>query len=156
MKELLYTIEPQAGGGGTTIIIALIAALGGLAGMLALLRRPGTGGQRNQRLVGAMLLFFAFIIGGSTAFFSWLDLRRTGPVFIYRDAVETPFGKAAFRDISRVYIHLDQQPSRINPNQPRQQTRLLVIEERQGKTHVFSEERYDIAAMMERLKAAME
>jgi hypothetical protein len=155
MEELLHTIEPSGSSELSTILIAIFVALGAAAATFALLRTSATGGQRSRILAGAMLLFFLFLISSSTAFFSWLKMQKVGPVKIYRHAVETPYGKAAFQDIKNIYIHLDQQPSRINPNQARRQTRLLVIEERQGKAHLLSEEDYDIMEVMAKLKKAM-
>ena len=155
MEDILYTIEPNSSGDRLTIIVALLAALGALAGMFALLRTPSTGDQRNRRMLGAMLLFFVVLIASGTSFFSWLKTRKVSTITIYNDAVETPYGKVAFRNIKNASIETDRQPSFVNPSRATRQTKLLLIEEMDGKAHVMSEKDYDLQNIMSKLKKAV-
>lgn len=153
MEEALYTFTADHRATTQTALIAIIIALGALAGMAALLKKKAEGRQRNQNMLAAMLLFFVFLIGGGAAFFSWLKIRKTGPVAIYEDAVETPYGKAAFRTMKDAYIHADNEPSLIDPARAVRTTRMLVIEEKNGKTHVLSEQDYPINEILPALKS---
>lgn len=152
MEEALYTFSADNSGTAQTAWIAAAIALGALAGMLALLRKKAEGRRRNQNMLAAMLLFFAALIGGGAAFFSWLKIRKTGPVTLYQDAIETPYGKASFGAIKDAYIHADREPSLIDPARAVRTTKMLVIEEKNGKTHVMSEEDYPINEILSALK----
>lgn len=152
MNEALYTFEPDHGQDEMTFFLAVFIGLGALAGMYLLLRKSKYRGDRNRRLVGAMLLFFVFLIAGSTAFFSNLFTRKVGPVHLYEDHMETPYGTVAYTDISNAYIYVDKEPSFVNPNITRRSTRLLLIEEKDGGTHVLPEENYPIQEILGRMR----
>lgn len=152
MNEALYTFDPTHQEDQTNFLLALFVALFALIGLVMLLRKPGVQEQRNRRLLGAMLLFFVFLIAGSTAFFSNLFMRKLGTVKLYATAIETPYGTVAYREINKAYIHLDKQPSIINPNITRRSTRLLIIEEKDGDTHVLPEENYPIQEILGRMR----
>ncbi len=155
MENILYTIEPEASGSGATIALSLLVSLAALAGLAALLRKPASGEQYNRKMLAAMLLFFTVLIGSGTAFFSWLKSRKTSDIIIYTDAVETPYGRAEFGNIKNAAIELDKQPSFVNPGRAVRQTRLLVIEEKNGKAHIMSEKDYDLQELMDKLREAV-
>ncbi|MCO6493379.1 MAG: hypothetical protein J5I98_33470 [Phaeodactylibacter sp.] len=152
MEEALFTFSPHNTATAQAAWVSGAAALGALAGMAAMLGKKAQGRRRHQNTLVAMLLFFAFLISGSAAFFSWWKIRKTGPVVIYADAVETPFGKAPFEAIKDAYIHADSQPSVVNPGRAVRTTRIMVIEERNGKAHAMSEEDYPIEEMLPALR----
>ena len=154
MEEVLYTFAPNNSATAQTAWAAAIIALAALAGTVALLKKKAAGRSYNQNMLAAMLLFFLMLISSGTAFFSWLKIRKTGPVSIYKDAVETPYGRASFAAIKDAYIHADKEPSLIDPNRSVRTTNMLVIEEKGGKTHVMSEQDYPIKEMLPALKDA--
>ena len=155
MEDVLYTFAPDNGPAAQTAWIAAAIALGALAGMASMLKKKAEGRQRNQNMLAAMLLFFVALIGGGAAFFSWLKIRKTSPVAIYEDAVETPYGKAAFNTIKDAYIYADKQSSFIDPSRSVRTTKMLVIEEKSGKTHVMAEGDYPINEILPALKSAV-
>ncbi len=155
MDEPIHTFLPDHSSDMTTFWITAVIALAALGGLTALLRRPGRGERRNYRLLFAMLLFFAFLLAAGAAVFSWMTVRKTGPVYIYADAIETPYGRADFADIRDAGIKTEKEASLINPNIVTGQTRLLIIEEKEGKTHILAEENYKISPIMDALREAI-
>jgi len=156
MGELLHTFESTDSASYTTFWLALIGAAAGLLGMILLLRRTTVNrANRNTNIVLAMLLFFLFLIGGSTAFFSYLRLRAIGPVEIYAEGISTPYGAVSFQDIRNAKIIVDSEPALLSPSTGRK-TRLLTIVERDGKTHALSEADYPVEEIMGKLKKTIE
>jgi len=153
MGELLYTFEAASSGAYTNFVLSIIAALVGIGGMLYLLRREVSREQRNLNIVIAMLLFFLFLIGSSTAFFSYMRLRKVGPVDIYEGGMKTPYGKVAFQDIRNAEIIVDEEPNVLSGNTGRR-TRILTIVEKDGKTHALSEEDYPVQEILGKMKKA--
>lgn len=156
METPLYTIEPFQGGDTLSIYLGLGAGLLGLTGMILLLRRQGSRKDRNYRMLGAMLLFFVFLIGSSTAFFSWLAARRIGPVSIYAEAIATPYGTIPFSELKNAEIRQAGQRSLVNPNRISGQKQILLIEEKNGKVHAFSEDNYRLQEILAKLRTAVE
>ena len=101
------------------------------------------------------IIFFVFIIGASTAFFSGLNLKRTGTITIYESAIATAQSTIPFSDIKNARMIVDKEPSLINPSRSVRNTKLLLIEARDGTTIVLSEEDYEVEKMMSQLKRAM-
>lgn len=151
---LLRTFETAGAASNVTLILALLATLTGLGGTILLLRKPAPRGQHNQRMLIAMLLFFMFLIGASTAFFSWMRTNRLEPVLIYSDAVVTSYGKVAFEDLGNAKIMMDQQNSPFS-NLSQKGTRILAIIEKDGKTHALSEEDYPVEDILRALRSAV-
>lgn len=152
MNQVIYTFDPTHQQDQTTFLLALFFALGALAAMFFLLRKPAADGNRNRRLLGAMLLFFVFLIAGSTAFFSRLFMQKLGPVTLYENAIETPYGIVDYPNIRNAYIHIDKQPSMINPSITRKSTRMLLIETKDGSAHVLPEANYPIQEILGKMK----
>ena len=152
MEGILYTYEPMHEQDQATFWIALVLACVALGSMVWLLKGKALISNRNYRLLTTMLLFFVFLIAGSTAFFSQLFMYKVGPVNITESSITTPYGKVAFEDILNASIQVDKQPSIINPNITRKSTRLLIIEEKDGGTHVLPEENYPIQEILGRMK----
>ena len=103
-----------------------------------------------------MLLFFVGMIAVGTSFFTYWTQKKTGPVLIYADAVETSYGKSYFRDVKNASITVAGNKSLVNPNQQRGATRLLLIEQHDGKVHVLSEDDYKIEAILNKLRGAVQ
>lgn len=139
-----------------TLYIGILLAVAGAVGLFLSLRKKATGEAHRRNMLVAMLLFFLTIISSGTAFFSWWSIRKIGPVRITDDAITTPYGKAIFRDIRKAEIIADQPVRLIPSNNNQAVVKLLVIEEQSGKTHVLSEENYDIQRIFGALREAME
>lgn len=133
--------------------ISLLLAVVGAGGLLFTLRRPVSREEYNRKMLIAMLFFFLAMISAGTAIFSWLSARRTGPVTVYADAIETPYGKAMFRDIQRAHIVVDQPVGLFKVDTRQGAVKMLVIEERSGQAHVLSEQSYDIQRIFGLLQA---
>jgi hypothetical protein len=156
MEEPIANFSPQLGDQHAQLLIGAILALLALAGATALLRRPGRREVYRRRTLSAMLLFFVFLLAAGTVGFSWLTMRKIGPVRIYADAVRTPYGLAVFENIRNAAIQTEQDRSRVNPTFVRKEYRFLVIEEYSGKTHVLSEENFDLPQVLNALRQAVE
>jgi hypothetical protein len=155
MEPAITVFQPDNSGDQVTLILSLLIAAGAFGAMILLLRRPGGKLDRNRMLLLAMLAFFAFIIAGGTAFFSWWSARKVGPVSVFADAIETPYGKANFADIRNAFIETETERSLLNANITTASVRLLIIEEKDGRTHVLSETNYPIDAVLAALKKAV-
>jgi len=154
MGELLYTFEAANSGAYTNFVLSVIAAVLGIGGMLYVLRREASREQRHLNIVIAMLLFFLFLIGSSTAFFSYMRLRKVGPVDIYEAGMKTPYGKVQFADIRNAEIITDEEPNVLSGSTGRR-TRILTIIERDGKTHALSQEDYPIQEILAKMKQTL-
>ena len=155
MGEAIYTFEPNLSDTTSSLWLGLLAAVAGIGGCVFLLRKATTGKNRNYYLLGAMLLVFVFMIGLSTAFFSWWTQHKIGPVIIYTNAITTPYGTVKFARIDNAYIEEQRQPSLVNPSLTRSRYKLLIIEEIDGKTHALSEENYDLNLILQRLRGSV-
>jgi len=155
MTEALYVFAPDTSDAEFTFWTGMLFAAGGVAGTWWLLRRGGDRATYNYRMLGAMLLFFCFLIGTGMAVFSWWSTRKISEVRIYADRIETPYGIASFDQIKDARIETERDRSFINPNITTGTYRLLLIEETNGKAHILSEENYELRKIMEKLKIAI-
>jgi len=155
MEEVIATFEPLNSGGQAIFYVSIILSVAGLAGCIWILKRGGERTSYNRRMLISMLLFFVFIIGASTAFFSGLNLKRTGTITIYESAIATAQSTILFNDIKNARMIVDKEPSLINPSRSVRNTKLLLIEARDGTTIVLSEEDYEVEKILARLKNVM-
>ncbi len=154
MENALHTFQAQHAENQFGLWLGLLAAAFSLAGMLLLLRRKS--GDQNRRLLGAMLLFFVSTISAGTAFFSWLTMKKVGPVSIYSTAITTPYGNLPFDKIRTIYIKEEKEKSLLKPEGSSVGIRLLILESKEGRVHVMSEKNYDIQAILRTLKETMD
>ena len=155
MTEAVHVFQPYLSDSQATFWTGLLTALFSLAGTFMLLKRKSNPENRNFQQLGAMLLFFCFMIGAGMAFFSWWAKRKTGPVRIFTYAIETPYGLATFKNIKNAYMKEETRKSFINPNITTGSYKLLIIEEIDGKTHVLTEGNYDLEEIMKKLKESV-
>ncbi|PHN06737.1 hypothetical protein [Flavilitoribacter nigricans] len=137
------------------LYLAIVLAIVGGIGLVLSLRKKATGEAHTRNMLVAMLLFFLTTISAGTALFSWLSMRKTGPVTITADAIETPYGKVNFKNIRNAEIITDSPVRLIPTSNGRGTVKLLLIEEDSGKAHVMSEENYDIQRIFGALREAM-
>ncbi len=152
MGEALYTFEPDLSDTTMTLWLSLFVAIAALGGAVALYRSKSAASDRNYRMLGAMLLFFVFLIATATAVFSFWTTRKIDTVYIYENAVETPYGRVEFSNLKDAKIETQRQPSLINPSIARSSSKMLIIIEEDGKRHLLSEENYDIQNIMRKLR----
>jgi hypothetical protein len=151
MQEVFQPIHQED---QIVLYIALVLAIVGAIGMVITLRRKVERSKHNQNMLIAMLLFFLMTISTGTALFSWLSMRKTGPVTISADAIETPYGKATFENIKQAKIINDQAVGLLPTGGNSRTVKLLLIEERSGKAHILSEKNYDIQRIFGALRSA--
>lgn len=156
MEEILIRFDPLANNSGIAVWAGAIVSLVGFALAAWLFVKKEEGKDRQHNIIIAMLLFFLGMIAAGTSFFTFWTQQKTGPVIIYADAIETTYGKSSFRDIKNASITVAGNKSLVNPNQQRGATRLLLIEQHDGKAHVLSEENYKIEAILNKLRGAVQ
>lgn len=155
MEEILVRFEPIQDSSGATLWIGLGAGLLGMGLCAWLFLKKEEGASRQRNLILAMLFFFLGMISFGTSFFTYWTQQKTGPVFIYADGIKTSFGKTPFAELKNASITVAGNKSLINPNQQRNGTRLLLIEQHDGKAHVLSEDNYPIEAILNKLRGAV-
>ncbi len=156
MEEILIRFDPIENSSEIAVWAGVAVGIIGFALSVWLFLRKEEGKDRQRNIILAMLLFFLGMIALGTSFFTFWTQKKTGPVIIYVDAIETTYGKSFFRDIKNASITVAGNKSLVNPNQQRGATRLLLIEEHEGKAHVLSEENYKIEAILNKLRGAVQ
>ena len=113
--------------------------------------------QTNKfKPLASLGLFFVFLIGSSTAFFSWLTTTKMTTVTINEAYIETNFGKVEWDDVQNIYIHDDKKIAPFSGKRVGKTTKILMIVEMGGKTHALSELNYNIAEMGKTIKEIRE
>lgn len=138
-----------------TIIISLILVvlLSLFLGYLYKIRDK----PENKRLrqIGAMLIFYGVLMSAGTAVFSFWQNKKIIDLEFTEKSVETPYGELRYNNIRDARIRTETQASFANPNMVRSRVELLMIIEATGKTHVLSEENYDIRSVLGELRKRM-
>lgn len=135
-----------------SIICGLIALA--CAGFIFYLSRQP---QKRETPIYQLLLGFGIMIALGTAFFSWLSTTKLDTVKITAQGIELPEGKVKWNKIDRAYLHFDQQLQPFSGLPKGDTTRFLMIIERgSGKTHVLSEEDYEIEKIGEAIREKMD
>lgn len=155
MEEILVRFEPIQDSSNISMWIGVLVGLGGIGLCAWLFLKKEEGLNRQRNIILAMLFFFVGMIAFGTSFFTFWTQQKTGSVIIYANAVETTFGKTKFQDLKNASITVAGNKSLVNPNQQRNTTRLLLIEEHDGKAHILSEDNYQIEAILNKLKGAV-
>ena len=154
METPIATFSPLANSAATTFILTMTVGLISLAACIWILRKPVIKAY-NYKMLVAMLLFFSTLISLGSSVFMGLKLKKNTPIAIYPTSIETPYGVAQYDNIKNASIIADKTPSIINSSQSARITKLLVIEEKDGKAHVLSEEDYPITEILRQLKLAI-
>ena len=153
MDQPIAVFEPIRSGNYQTIIICLIVIVIALISLVLLNRKNITFKQKGYRPLLSLLSFFAIVIAAVTAFFSFWAAQKLTTVKVFPDAIETGFGKTELANIRQIYIHKDQQRSRLTGSPEGDITHILIIEEMDRKTHALSEENYQIDSLLKVLDA---
>lgn len=107
----------------------------------------------NMRMLIGMLAFFALLIASGTLMFSWLTKAKLGPVSLYENRIQTPYGTTEFKAIKDIYFEESVEQTWLGTNGKR--SKLLMIAEKKGNGHVLSEMNYPIQQIGNELKAAI-
>ena len=152
MEDLIAVFEPERSGNNQLAIICLLLAVLALAYLIYNQRRVTKPENRNLKQLMSLLAAFVILIALGTAVFSYLAGQKFVPVKVFSKHIETSYGKSDLEDIQQLYIHNDQKLSPVSGKLEGDSTRLLMIVELKGKTHVLSEENYDIDSLMRVLR----
>lgn len=130
-----------------------VAVIAG-AGWWALMRAKGDTRQldRNQRMLLAMLCYFALLLGVGMAGFSGWSMSKIDDVYINADAVQIGAEEIKIGAIRQAVIKSDRQSSFVNPQMSVSETRLLHIVRKDGKLFVLSEKNYDINGILNAIR----
>ena len=148
MEQPIAVFEPIRSGNYSIVFISLFFVLIAAAFFIYNLKKKASPKHKNYNQLFSLLAFFVIIIASSTAFFSFWAAQKFTEVKVYSKSIETGFGTADFDNIQRIYIHNDQQKSPLTAAPEGGIIRILVIEEVDRKTHVLSEENYQIDSLM--------
>lgn len=148
MEQPIAVFEPIRSGNYNVVIISLIIAAIALAFFIFNLKKGFSIRQKGYQQLFSLLAFFVIIIAAATAFFSFWAAQKLTPVKVFAQSIETAFGKVKFEDIQKIYVHDDQQRSRLTGAPEGAIIRILIIEESDRKTHVLSEENYNIDSLL--------
>lgn len=108
--------------------------------------------QSNTKNLISMLLGFIGLIAIGSSVFSFLTSKRIGQVRVYEDRIETSEGTINAKQIKKAYIHESTPSTPFKLNELGEEALLLLIEEKDGQVHVFSEQNYDIQQMLKDLR----
>ena len=153
MGEPLYTFLPTNTSDSYAFWGSIIVVIISAVALVYLLRKKSTGDAYRRQMLLAMLVFFALIMAATTAFFSFWSIQKIGPVLVYSEQMETPYGMVVYDNISRAYIELNGKRSMVNPGATANSVRMLFIEETDGTMHVMSEDNYDIDEILSKMKS---
>lgn len=156
MDTPLATFEPTASGMQSISIIAFIVSVACGIGTFLLLRQKKRGSAKNMNVLIAMLLFFVGMIALGTFVFNGLAYQRIGTVTIYESGIQLGKKQIPFSDLENAKIEEIVETSFINPNSIRENTRVLFIADKSGKTYALSSEHYPVDKIMERMRSALQ
>lgn len=150
MEQVIEIFEPLKNPWQEMALPLLSAVLLAIAQVLQLRNKNI---ERNRRIVFSMLLFFGAVIAllsaGGVAINAYKFQRVTiSPTGIALGKKEIPFGQL------RGYIlREDREQSWVNSNIQKKTVRSLVLEEKNGKTHLLPEEYYELSRLIAVLDA---
>lgn len=151
----MTVFEPNISGLDTTTlwsILGLVVAMGIMLWGLV----PGLKGiPKTYKPLVSLLGFIGVLVAAITLFFSSWAGHKIGPVQIDQMSIETPYGKANYRDIRRIYLEKDQGQGVFPARNSESATQLLIIEEITGKTHVLSSENYPVMEIITAIRDQM-
>ena len=155
MDQLLYLYEPHTKDLHLTSLVSIVLLLAAIAGVFFNQKRKVPLDRRNFRQLWTLLLSFVALLAFVALVFSFLTNRRIGTIKIFTDRIETNEGSVLARDVGRIYIHVNPPQSALGLPTPGDTTRVLILEEWNGKAHVFSEYNYAIDQMLEEMQRWM-
>lgn len=154
-EQPLAQFEPYLSGVLATSGLALIVA--GLSAVILLLLVLNAGMlNRNYRLLFTMLVFFTLLISSGIGLFNYLTGERTGPVRLFADRLETPYGTFSMDEIRDIQLYIDQDRSPLSQQLVTSTHYRLLLIMQSGKTYSFSDSSYDPEEMIGIIRPAWE
>jgi hypothetical protein len=148
MEQPIAVFEPIRSGNYIVVLISLLFAVIATAFLVYNYKKDISYKNRGYKQLFSLLAFFVIMIATVTAFFSFWAAQKFTTVKVYPQAIETSFGRVNFDDIQKIYIHNNQQVAPLTGTPHGKVVRILIIEEFDRKTHVLSEENYQIDSLL--------
>ncbi len=156
MDNPLYVFEANASKEMTTLIVAIVATLLAIGFLYYLKKRPENYERRHYKQLGQMLSGFVLIISLGSVVGGIFNLQRLQSVKIYKDYVETGYGKVRFNDLRYVYLQETGATSFLAPSIRIDTVYLAYFEERNGKSYVLSNQHYDVRSIVHTLRPILD
>ncbi|MDB4768580.1 hypothetical protein OAG16_00770 [Saprospiraceae bacterium] len=114
--------------------------------------------ETKRRGLYSILLGIALLLTTSTAILNFWNSFEFKTIKLYKNAIETPRGKVAFKDIQNAYIYIDKPMTITTPpaDSLMSYNRLLILEEFDKTSHVMAEENYAIDDILKKIKFLVE
>ena len=155
MEDALFSFPANPGSDQIFVYLGLIAFILGGVATVYLLRQKGPRETYNRRMLTAMLVFFLAMLGAGTGLFSYLSMQKMSTVEIFSDRLVTGYGEVALTDIKNAKIETAGRSSLVDPGRFSYETKLLIIEEQNGKAHVLPDEIYNIQAILDAMRQTL-
>ena len=151
MEEVIAVFEPLKTP-GWPLFLSLAGAVATGTGVWLQLRNKTL--DRNRRMVLSMLLFFGFLIALFTGAGILVNATRFKKVTVYTSGISIGKNEIPFHKMRGYLIREDRSRSWVNPDAVKKTVRSLVVEEKNGKTHLLPEEYYDLPRLIATLDSA--
>lgn len=155
LTNLLHTYEPLKAALGMNFYAAFILLISFLAVSAYLYNMKLPYEQRSRRNIVLMMLLFGALLAGGTSLFTWVNSWRISSLHVYDNKITTFKGDLAYDDLKRAYLYADKQSSHLSAQLILDTTFLLVIEDKDNKTQVFSEEYYPVKEIVVTINEAL-
>lgn len=141
-------------------LLFLIGSLLGTAlaiGLLVYLRRkPIKYENRHYKQLGQMLSGIVIVICLGTVTGMLYNLRQLGAVKVFNDRVETGRGTVSYDNLKYVFLKKGLKNSFVAPGVVVDTTLMAYFEEKGGRSYVFSEENYDVEAIVRSIRPILD
>lgn len=156
METPLHTFVPYDLSLPTSVWLSLVVMLVAALGTAYFLRPSPDRSQRNMRMLGAMLLFFVAIMALGTGFFSFWNSRRTlAPVTLFTDRIESGYGVSKIKDLRSAYMKVEDRLALFPTVENTKKDTFLIVEQKDGRSHVFSSQEYPVKKMTKVIRELM-
>jgi hypothetical protein len=152
METPLHTFEAAKSFLDSWLIGSLILGLLGFGAYFFQEKIPVRQNLKSVVGLAAALIGLVAVLSLGLKMFS---MSRLKPVKLYRNSVETPYGKAELREIKDFYIKKEVHYKPMQPNAISDSARFLFIVERNDKGHVLSEGDYAIDSILAKMNDLM-
>ncbi|MFK7937552.1 MAG: hypothetical protein AB8G22_28810 [Saprospiraceae bacterium] len=153
----LHTFVPYDLALPASVWLSILIALAAAGAVFYFLRPSKERSQRNTRTLVAMLFFFMAMMAAGTGFFSFWNSRRTlAPVLIFEDRMESGYGTSQLKNIKIAYLKTEDQNTLFPTPQNAKTDTFLLVEQRDGRTHVFSHHAYPVKEMAVKIRDLLE
>ena len=150
MEQVIEIFEPLKNPWQQMALPLLCAVLLAVAQVLQLRNKNI---ERNRRIVLSMLLFFGAVIALLSAGGMALNAYKFQRVAVSPSGVTIGKKEIPFSNLRGYLIREDREQSWVNSNIQNKAVRSLVLEEKNGKTHLLPEEYYELSRLIAVLDA---